>query len=272
MSPTTPAPVPSPATALVAGRLAETLHCPVCISVAVRPVTTPCGHTFCRGCLRSALQRAAARCPTCRTSLPGDPQALTVNFALWATIQALFPALAAAAPASPAPAATPAPPPRRSRLGPGGAGGRPFHPPRAAAAPPPTPLPDEAALSPPLELRMAGMTIAPTPPPAEGRSGGNSGASGSGSEYISSSGGHVRGGLSPLPPRGSAAARTLLARSGAPARARRAAAAAAAVESRLRPPPAYVRVVPGLFYSGAPSVCRRAAAPAAADENAPPPR
>ena len=46
--------------------LASSLECGICISLVCEPVTTPCGHTFCRPCLAAALQRSRKRCPACR--------------------------------------------------------------------------------------------------------------------------------------------------------------------------------------------------------------
>lgn len=45
------------------------LECSICLDLYQRPVTTPCGHTFCRPCIRQAW-RATRRCPQCRTELP----------------------------------------------------------------------------------------------------------------------------------------------------------------------------------------------------------
>lgn len=42
-------------------------ECPLCIQVMVAPVTTPCGHTFCRRCLDRSLDHSA-ECPMCKSS------------------------------------------------------------------------------------------------------------------------------------------------------------------------------------------------------------
>lgn len=86
--------------------LTEELSCGICLDLCVRPCATPCGHAFCRSCLRQALLVKRA-CPQCRSPLP-PPSAWTprVNMALWNTIQLLFPRHAAQAPP-----ATPTPPP-----------------------------------------------------------------------------------------------------------------------------------------------------------------
>jgi hypothetical protein len=46
------------------------LECQVCFNSLFEPVTTPCGHTFCRKCLARALDHAYV-CPLCRSELPG---------------------------------------------------------------------------------------------------------------------------------------------------------------------------------------------------------
>lgn len=49
--------------------LHEELACSICLDLCVRPCTTPCGHNFCRQCLRLSL-RHDARCAKCRQVLP----------------------------------------------------------------------------------------------------------------------------------------------------------------------------------------------------------
>ncbi|PCH41212.1 hypothetical protein WOLCODRAFT_151254, partial [Wolfiporia cocos MD-104 SS10] len=48
--------------------LAE-LTCEICFALLVQPLTTPCQHTFCAGCLHRALDHSRA-CPLCRAPLP----------------------------------------------------------------------------------------------------------------------------------------------------------------------------------------------------------
>ncbi|KAJ1555458.1 hypothetical protein HK405_001639 [Cladochytrium tenue] len=57
------------ALSLVAGDL----ECNLCLGPLRDPVTSPCGHAWCRGCALLALDhdRAARRCPLCRTAVPG---------------------------------------------------------------------------------------------------------------------------------------------------------------------------------------------------------
>ncbi|KAL6070110.1 LON peptidase N-terminal domain and RING finger protein 3 [Balamuthia mandrillaris] len=44
------------------------LDCPLCRSVLYEPITTPCGHNFCKPCLLRALDYSP-KCPICRESL-----------------------------------------------------------------------------------------------------------------------------------------------------------------------------------------------------------
>ncbi|KAL7636072.1 UNVERIFIED_CONTAM: hypothetical protein RMT77_013891 [Armadillidium vulgare] len=45
-------------------------ECPLCFLCFWEPVTTVCGHTFCRACLARSLDHAS-QCPLCKTSLRG---------------------------------------------------------------------------------------------------------------------------------------------------------------------------------------------------------
>ncbi|ONK58277.1 uncharacterized protein A4U43_C09F10520 [Asparagus officinalis] len=42
--------------------------CPICMGELVSPCSTNCGHIFCEGCIKSAIQ-VKKQCPTCRTKL-----------------------------------------------------------------------------------------------------------------------------------------------------------------------------------------------------------
>ena len=51
------------------------MECEVCYAVMVDPLTTPCGHTFCRKCVARVLDHSAA-CPICRRFLSITPGAM----------------------------------------------------------------------------------------------------------------------------------------------------------------------------------------------------
>ena len=72
--------------------LQEEWNCPICLCPFDAPVSTPCNHTFCRGCveglLRSELANARQRrqaapaalpCPICRTNLFSEGQSVRVT-------------------------------------------------------------------------------------------------------------------------------------------------------------------------------------------------
>ncbi|GFP84962.1 tripartite motif-containing protein 65 [Phtheirospermum japonicum] len=71
-------------------RLREELSCAICLEICYEPSTTPCGHSFCKKCLRSAADRCGKKCPKCR-QLISNGRYCTVNTVLWNTIQLIFP-------------------------------------------------------------------------------------------------------------------------------------------------------------------------------------
>ncbi|KAL3526139.1 hypothetical protein ACH5RR_014511 [Cinchona calisaya] len=71
-------------------RLREELSCAICLEICFEPSTTPCGHSFCKKCLRSAADKCGKKCPKCR-QLISNGRSSTVNTVLWNTIQLLFP-------------------------------------------------------------------------------------------------------------------------------------------------------------------------------------
>ena len=86
----------------VAERLQETtrteLDCQVCYHLLWKPVTTTCGHTFCRPCLQRVLDHSD-RCPICRRTVAMSPSLLRLepgNRRLWQYLTALFPEAVAA--------------------------------------------------------------------------------------------------------------------------------------------------------------------------------
>ncbi|GKV07872.1 hypothetical protein SLEP1_g19581 [Rubroshorea leprosula] len=71
-------------------KLREELSCAICLEICYEPSTTPCGHSFCKKCLRSAADKCGNRCPKCR-QLISNGRSCTINTVLWNTIQLLFP-------------------------------------------------------------------------------------------------------------------------------------------------------------------------------------
>ncbi|UZJ56902.1 hypothetical protein CBS101457_006222 [Exobasidium rhododendri] len=49
--------------------LMDILECQLCYQLLYQPLTTPCGHTFCRQCFARSLDHSSA-CPLCRTEMP----------------------------------------------------------------------------------------------------------------------------------------------------------------------------------------------------------
>ncbi|MBA0859674.1 hypothetical protein Goshw_009512 [Gossypium schwendimanii] len=80
---------PSPALQCM-DKLREELSCAICLDICYEPSTTPCGHSFCKKCLRSAADKCGKRCPKCRQII-SNGRSCTVNTVLWNTIQLLFP-------------------------------------------------------------------------------------------------------------------------------------------------------------------------------------
>lgn len=68
--------------------LAEELSCSICLEPFKEPVTTPCGHNFCRLCLDETwiVQGPPYRCPQCRTVYQARPQ-LHKNTVLCAVVE-----------------------------------------------------------------------------------------------------------------------------------------------------------------------------------------
>ncbi|EXC31386.1 E3 ubiquitin-protein ligase [Morus notabilis] len=71
-------------------KLREELSCAICLDICLEPSTTPCGHSFCLKCLRSAASKCGKKCPKCRQVI-SNGRSCTVNTVLWNTIQLLFP-------------------------------------------------------------------------------------------------------------------------------------------------------------------------------------
>lgn len=56
-------------------------ECVICQEIFIEPVTLPCGHSFCRPCIKKSLS-VKPLCPTCRTPMIGSSDGLALNFTL----------------------------------------------------------------------------------------------------------------------------------------------------------------------------------------------
>lgn len=72
-------------------QLHEELECPVCVRLLFDPVTTPCGHSLCRSCLLSILDRDEPKCPLCRTVYYSGLRDTPVSLSLQEVIRRLYP-------------------------------------------------------------------------------------------------------------------------------------------------------------------------------------
>ncbi|KAI0563100.1 zinc finger C3HC4 type (RING finger) domain containing protein [Gracilaria domingensis] len=71
--------------------LAEHLDCIICSKLLYEPVTTACGHTFCRSCLSRAVD-VSDSCPMCRSILHlEDPSVMPITNVLRTAIMHCFP-------------------------------------------------------------------------------------------------------------------------------------------------------------------------------------
>ncbi|KMT10760.1 hypothetical protein BVRB_5g114180 [Beta vulgaris subsp. vulgaris] len=83
-------------TGLVRGRSrgkperSDEFDCTLCLKLLYEPVTTPCGHSFCRSCLFQSMDRSN-KCPLCRTVLFITPRASAISVTLNNIIQKNFP-------------------------------------------------------------------------------------------------------------------------------------------------------------------------------------
>lgn len=78
--------------AKLAERIQNELDCHVCYSLILDPLTTPCGHTFCRRCVAGVLSHSDL-CPVCRRKLSmlSNLQAEPTNKRVAGLIESLFP-------------------------------------------------------------------------------------------------------------------------------------------------------------------------------------
>ncbi|OWM65264.1 LON peptidase N-terminal domain and RING finger protein 1 isoform X2 [Punica granatum] len=68
----------------------DDFDCTLCLKLLHEPITTPCGHSFCRACLFQSMDRGN-KCPLCRTVLFISPRTSAVNVTLNNIIQKNFP-------------------------------------------------------------------------------------------------------------------------------------------------------------------------------------
>jgi hypothetical protein len=90
-------PVSAPSPAEIASEIHAELDCQICYLLLHDPITTPCGHTFCRPCLlRTSDHATHPVCPTCRSPiLLPTPQNTPTNILINNLIHTLFPDAAA---------------------------------------------------------------------------------------------------------------------------------------------------------------------------------
>ncbi|XP_075661871.1 uncharacterized protein LOC142631569 [Castanea sativa] len=68
----------------------DDFDCTLCLKLLYEPITTPCGHSFCRSCLFQSMDRGN-KCPLCRTVLFISPRTCAVSVTLNNIIQKNFP-------------------------------------------------------------------------------------------------------------------------------------------------------------------------------------
>ncbi|XP_068655309.1 uncharacterized protein [Aristolochia californica] len=68
----------------------DDFECTLCIKLLYEPVTTPCGHSFCRACLFQSMDHGN-KCPICRTVLFISPRTYPISVTLNNIIQKNFP-------------------------------------------------------------------------------------------------------------------------------------------------------------------------------------
>ncbi|XP_057951850.1 uncharacterized protein LOC131146323 [Malania oleifera] len=68
----------------------DDFDCTLCLKLLYEPITTPCGHSFCRSCLFQSMDRGN-KCPLCRTVLFISPRTCAISLVLNNIIQKNFP-------------------------------------------------------------------------------------------------------------------------------------------------------------------------------------
>ncbi|KAK1296997.1 E3 ubiquitin-protein ligase ORTHRUS 3 [Acorus calamus] len=71
-------------------QLTDDFECTLCLKLLYEPVTTPCGHSFCRACLFRSMDHGN-KCPMCRTVLFISPRSYSISVTLNNIIQKNFP-------------------------------------------------------------------------------------------------------------------------------------------------------------------------------------
>lgn len=74
------------------GALRSAAECPICFNIIFAPVTTPCGHSFCRRCLARTLDWERG-CPLCRRAIEGHIGGYSVSEPLQKLLAAIWPEL-----------------------------------------------------------------------------------------------------------------------------------------------------------------------------------
>ncbi|XP_073695693.1 E3 ubiquitin-protein ligase TRIM39-like [Garra rufa] len=73
---------PPPSSSSSSGPLTEELQCSICLDVFIDPVTTPCGHNFCKTCLNKCWDNSqTCNCPYCKETFKQRPD-LKINTTL----------------------------------------------------------------------------------------------------------------------------------------------------------------------------------------------
>ncbi|XP_044476755.1 LON peptidase N-terminal domain and RING finger protein 1 isoform X2 [Mangifera indica] len=67
----------------------DDFDCTLCLKLLYEPITTPCGHSFCRSCLFQSMDRN--KCPLCRTVLFISPRTCAISVTLNNIIEKNFP-------------------------------------------------------------------------------------------------------------------------------------------------------------------------------------
>eukprot|EP01114_Cavostelium_apophysatum_P018162 TRINITY_DN555_c0_g1_i1.p1 TRINITY_DN555_c0_g1~~TRINITY_DN555_c0_g1_i1.p1 ORF type:complete len:199 (-),score=34.17 TRINITY_DN555_c0_g1_i1:116-712(-) len=66
------------------------LECSLCFRLFCKPVSTPCGHTYCKSCLLASL-KFSQNCPLCRSKLePSTKHKYSVNIVILTLIEKHF--------------------------------------------------------------------------------------------------------------------------------------------------------------------------------------